>query len=465
MQQQLTRTERSDDGNERGITAVSLRGFKSHASKNHIDIRHLTILAGANSSGKSSIVQPLLLMKQTLEVSYDPGPLLLNGPNVRCTSGDQLLSQFQRSREKQGFAVGIETHGAWSLQTEYAYSAGQGLEIRSMSIAEAGRAGKSLFRLTPSDDSAVLHERLAEFYSTMRLGPYRGFEGRELSAIRDRCFLDVVVQPTYVGASRSSYAHLPELGAFVPHFELIRMIHVPGLRGNPERGYARTTLPTIPSVENHRMHEYQLFPGTFEKYVAAVIAGWQASGDSRLGNLNAMLRELGIGRELVAERVNDAQIELRVGSLCDAPPHDLLSIADVGFGVSQVLPVLVALLVADAGQLVYVEQPELHVHPRAQCAFAHIMADAARRGVRLIVETHSALLLLSVRTLVASSRLDPDLVKLHWFSLSKEDGSTTVSSADLDQEGAYGDWPEDFGDVELVAEGAYLDAVEQRNGA
>ena len=44
-----------------------------------------------------------------------------------------------------------------------------------------------------------------------------------------------------------------------------------------------------------------------------------------------------------------------------------------------------------------------------------MMADTARRGVRLIVETHSALLLLSVRTLIANAKLDPELVKLHWF--------------------------------------------------
>ena len=174
-----------------------------------------------------------------------------------------------------------------------------------------------------------------------------------------------------------------------------------------------------------------------------------------------------MARAVAAERVDDTRIELRVGAMIDAPSRQsrLTSIADVGFGVSQVLPVLVALLVADAGQLVYVEQPELHLHPRAQCVLARLMADTARRGVRLIVETHSALLLLSLRTLVADGKLDPELVKLHWFSLNREDGSTAVNSADFDQDGAYGDWPEDFGDVELAAEGMYLDAVEQRNGS
>ena len=83
--------------------------------------------------------------------------------------------------------------------------------------------------------------------------------------------------------------------------------------------------------------------------------------------------------------------------------------------------------------------------------------------MKLVVETHSALLLLQVQTLVAKGDLDPDLVKLHWFSRNPEDGTTSIRSADLDENGAFGGWPEDFGDVELKAEGAYLDAVEERS--
>ena len=58
---------------ERGITAIAVSGFKSLRDESRIEIRNLTVLAGANSSGKSSIMQPLLLLKQTLEAPYDPG--------------------------------------------------------------------------------------------------------------------------------------------------------------------------------------------------------------------------------------------------------------------------------------------------------------------------------------------------------------------------------------------------------
>ncbi|WP_228061027.1 MULTISPECIES: AAA family ATPase [unclassified Coleofasciculus] len=89
----------SNNKDVQGITKISVQGFKSLYDECSIEIRPLTILAGANSSGKSSIMQPLLLMKQTLEAPYDPGALLLNGPNVRFTSNEQIFSQFN-SKEK-----------------------------------------------------------------------------------------------------------------------------------------------------------------------------------------------------------------------------------------------------------------------------------------------------------------------------------------------------------------------------
>src|SRR4051794_39845495 len=76
-----------------GITQLTVGGYKSLAHEQTIEIKPLTILAGANSSGKSSTMQPLLLLKQTLEASYDPGPLLLDGANLKFTSSDQLFAR------------------------------------------------------------------------------------------------------------------------------------------------------------------------------------------------------------------------------------------------------------------------------------------------------------------------------------------------------------------------------------
>jgi AAA15 family ATPase/GTPase len=106
---QSTSTASNGNGLVQGITGISVRGFKSLYEECNIEIRPLTILAGANSSGKSSIMQPLLLMKQTLEATYDPGALLIYGSNVRFTLVDQLLSMLSDEKCTDRFTIKVET--------------------------------------------------------------------------------------------------------------------------------------------------------------------------------------------------------------------------------------------------------------------------------------------------------------------------------------------------------------------
>ena len=404
-------------------------------------------------------MQPLLLMKQTLEASYDPGPLLLNGPNAKFTSVNQFISRSQRNSDRQAFSVEVETDKERKYRVAFSITENQTIEIRDMVVVYDGDS----LRLTPDQSAdeikkAVLKlfsegiKEIGYFQKSLIKSLYLMFTWKlklKLVVVRNRCFLDVI----FGSADDIPFHKIMSVKffSFVPDKELRRMIHVPGLRGNPERVYNRTV--TGPD-----------FPGIFEHYVATIIAQWQKKKDDRLQALETMLAALGLTQEISAKVVNDTQIELQVGRLpkAERDGSDLVNIADVGFGVSQVLPVLVALWVAKKGQLVYLEQPELHLHPRAQYALAKILAETAKRGVKLVVETHSALLLRQVQTLMAKGDIDPDLVKLHWFSRNPEDGTTSIRSADLDENGAFGGWPEDFGDVELKAEGAYLDAVEER---
>ena len=79
-----------------GITKIAVSGFKSLAEECAIDIRPLTILAGANSSGKSSIMQPLLMLKQTLEAPYDPGPAIDRGTERSIYIGRAIFVQVNR---------------------------------------------------------------------------------------------------------------------------------------------------------------------------------------------------------------------------------------------------------------------------------------------------------------------------------------------------------------------------------
>lgn len=427
-----------------GITRISVAGFKSIVEEQSIEVRPLTILAGANSSGKSSIMQPLLLLKQTLEAGYDPGALRLDGPNVRFTSADQFLSHTGRGKHTDVFSVGIEAGDKGSLTTYFRKYAGKPTEVQKSIFVANGGTTEFRIGMTPEEIKSQLSpDFLNRVGSIFSLGAEIT---KGLAIIRDRFFLEFA----YIADKTYGPHVLITLGEWSERY-IREVIHIPGLRGNPERTYV---LAAVGST----------FPGTFENYAASVIAKWQAENDNEnLEEVSQDLNELCLTSRVSAIPLNDTQVELQVARLpqgAKSKISEMVSIADVGLGVSQTLPVVVALREARPGQLVYLEQPEIHLHPRAQTAMAKVLADAAGRGVHVVAETHSALLILGIQTLVAEGKLAPGLVKLHWFE--RRDGATTIKSADLDEAGSFGDWPEDFADIELEAQSKYLDAVEAR---
>src|SRR6266849_8277043 len=129
MAGQKPRSKSRPEHNKAGITRITVAGFKSISQEKSIEIRPLTILAGANSSGKSSMMQPLLLLKQTLEATYDPGTLLLNGPNVKFTEVDQLLSRADPSLPIDTFHIGMEVGDEASVITSFTRGKNKGFEI------------------------------------------------------------------------------------------------------------------------------------------------------------------------------------------------------------------------------------------------------------------------------------------------------------------------------------------------
>jgi predicted ATPase len=428
------------------ITEISVAGFKSVIDEQTIEIRPLTILAGSNSSGKSSMLQPLLLLKQTLEVSYDPGALLLNGPNVKFTSAEQLLSRIGKQRSSDIFEVGIRLNTWQLLQTTFRKEHKLGFRIDQMEISAEDGTLILWPKMTKSDlQKTDVAERLGDVAD---LKPPPGYGKAALEIMQERCFLE----PAWVARGPDASSIFKSLPVGHQWQKIVQeAIHLPGLRGNPERAYPVTAGGPA-------------FPGTFEKYTATLILNWMFAEDQTIEALSNDLKLLKLAGKVAAKSINDVQIEVQVARLPDispAGPQEMVNIADVGVGVSQTLPILVALRAAKPGRLVFIEQPETHLHPNAQFALAQVLVAAANRGVRVVVETHSSMLLLGVETLVAEGALAPEKVKLHWFQREK-DGRTVVQSGDLDEAGRSGDWPEDFDDVTLKAQKRYLDAAEKR---
>lgn len=124
------------------------------------------------------------------------------------------------------------------------------------------------------------------------------------------------------------------------------------------------------------------------------------------------------------------------------------SITDVGFGFSQVLPILVQTAAMETGDTLIIEQPELHLHPKAQVAFATFLAEASKTGVKFLIETHSEHILRGLQLHISNHEVNSDdglqasKVKIYYFH--KEDKITNMT---LNNWGEIdGGWPEGFFD-------------------
>ena len=436
------------------ISSLIIDGFKSFRDRTEVTLGDLTILSGANSSGKSTVMQALLLMKQTLESGYDPGPLLISGPNVVFSNTEQMFWSAP-GKKSESFCIGLavkdekSTHG-YQVILEKQKDGTTPLQIVKGTWISGGER-VDLFPtlaeeqrnkyVTFMESSRRFPKNLYKLDEDLYPAPYIERDRFILSvklALRNRKNNEIQVE---FGSENFEDKSIVE-------YAVRSIIHVPGLRGNPRRTYPVT------AVEKH-------FPGLFPDYVASVIAFWQSSANDKSKQLSSDLKELGLTWNVKARKTSDTEVEIQVARLPKGLQHgakDMVSIADVGFGMSQSLPVAVALLAAEPGELVYLEQPEIHLHPRAEYGLSRLIHRAVMRGVQVVVETHSELLLVGLQELVASKKFKEKKAIIHWIQRDKA-GSSFLQSKELDVNGGFGKVPVDFGAVSFEAMSNYLNAA------
>jgi predicted ATPase len=118
-------------------------------------------------------------------------------------------------------------------------------------------------------------------------------------------------------------------------------------------------------------------------------------------------------------------------------------ITDVGFGVSQILPMITLCYYAPEGSTLLLEQPEIHLHPRIQAGLADVLIDAIQtRNIQIILESHSEHLLRRLQRRIAEKTLSPDQAALYFCAV--DDGESHLKELKLDLFGNIQNWPEDF---------------------
>ncbi|MCY3879591.1 MAG: DUF3696 domain-containing protein [Rhodobacteraceae bacterium] len=143
-------------------------------------------------------------------------------------------------------------------------------------------------------------------------------------------------------------------------------------------------------------------------------------------------------------RANAVTLGVRVSSDTDfhRPVH-------TGFGLTQVLPIVVAALSADKEDLLLIENPEVHLHPAGQAAMGEFLGKVASAGLQVLIETHSDHVLNGIRRAVRKGMLSCESVALHFFnqrSAEQNDSSPQVQSPAIDSYGNIDSWPKGFFD-------------------
>ena len=119
-----------------------------------------------------------------------------------------------------------------------------------------------------------------------------------------------------------------------------------------------------------------------------------------------------------------------------------LEITQIGFGNTQILPIILEILLAKKGDIVIIENPEVHLHPRWKADLMELFYFAAEHGIKVVIETQSVEMILRGRLLVRKNPEYKDLTAL--YSFEKDGFTCTISRIEIEDTGRLDSWPKDF---------------------
>ncbi|MCQ8119840.1 AAA family ATPase [Methylomonas rosea] len=345
----------------------------------------LTLLTGVNGGGKSSVMQALVLLSQTFVQQEWGRSLMLEGPELALGNVADVLNQDSARRS---LALGITTDEQkikWSFKAE---------DRRALSIEleQIEVEGATLLLEADAPIRWLMPNDLAESSPVV-------FALRHLSWITAERTGPRELLPLRIGDGLSRVGHHGEMAAGLLYW-----------RGEDEVNSA-LCLPNIPPTLFHQVrgHMQRFFPGC----------------DLRVSPIDG---------------VSAVSLRLRSDSRSDFQRPQ-----NVGFGLTQLFPIIVSLLAARTGDVLLIENPEVHLHPRAQQEIGVLLSETAASGVQVIMETHSDHVLNGVRLAVKQRKLPSSEVRIHFFA-HRPGQAAEPEYLSIDDDGRLNSWPTGFFD-------------------
>jgi len=428
------------------ITELSLKNFKSWRHTGKMRMAPITGLFGTNSSGKTSILQLLLMLKQTVDSS--DRSQVLNFGDERTPVSLGTFRDIVFRHEKPGRLT-------WSLRwmTSRPYvivvvRCPPTLSFDSMSLGAeisengSGRPILSAFEYGVQDTGIRCQRKGGseweyEFKITGNGLPFETAPDYPMPLTAPtKCYgFPEQVRLAFKNAEFFSNLEL--------EFEKLmgRIYYLGPLRDNPKPEYLWAgASPSDMGRRGEKVIESLL--ALRERGETIVVGKGQQKPQQVEVYIASWLKKIGLIHAFtVKPLVRGGNLyRVRVRATKDSPE---VRITDVGFGVSQVLPVIVMCFYVPEGSTVILEQPEIHLHPSVQEKLADILIDAVKkRGIQLIIESHSEHLLRRLQRRIAEEELKQEEVALYFTSM--EGGESKLTPLDVDEYGNIRNWPKDF---------------------
>jgi len=425
---------------------LQFEGIRCFSAPHDAPIRPITLLVGENSSGKTTFLALCRLGYAMVWESLEPPPF--NEPPFLLGAYDQIAShRGARNGHARSFSIGITVDRGprqKSVRAEFAPRNGQAstrsLRLSSDNVAlevTSRRPGEHAFILeSPRGKTEIPANRQFQFAMVMQY-PISELAGYIVNAaqgaggsLRDVIFsdsdwegLDSARKVLREEISRRPYAFAP-------------------IRTSPQRTYDPVAVRSEPEGSHVPMTLANLSRSSAKTEWAAL-----QSALSVFGSNSDLFEEI--------EIVNKGKKEsdpFQVGIKSGDPVFNLI---DVGYGVSQVLPILVDILRRkSAFEFFLIQHPEVHLHPRAQAELGSFFAKQADSRRRLVIETHSDHLVDRVRMEVRNKVLRPEDVSLLYFERLKH--GATIHNLELDSDGSITNPPPGYREFFLKEERSFL---------
>ncbi len=444
------------------LTNLSLANFKSWRSIPAMRLAPITGLFGANSSGKTSILQLLLMLKQTAN-SSDRAQVLDFGDERSLVS----LGMFRDVIFRHDPSSKLSWSFAWSLPKLLSIASPE----RPQGILFAGKTISFTATVNGNGDGYNLVDSMeygfAEHRFGMSLKPGSDHHYNLGSSEGSFAFTRTQGRAWPLPAPVKCYGFPDQVRAYFQNagflsdleLEFEKMFHqvyyLGPLREHPKRQYGWSG--SQPADMGQRG----------ERVIDALLAA-QARGNSvsrGQGRSRATveqcvaiwLRKLGLIHSFSVQPIAGGANLYQVLVQKD-PGSTPVLITDVGFGVSQILPVLALCYYVPEGSTIILEQPEIHLHPSVQAGLADVFLDASRtRKVQIIIESHSEHLLMRLQRRIAEGQVASKHTALYFCEIA--DGESTLTPLDMDLFGSIRNYPkaffgDAFGEAAAMAEAA-----------